>query len=95
MKAVLLLDNATTHLPAEESKILNGKFFVIYTPPNVTSLIRPMNRNELRLIALFYSKSLLNYLITKRETFCICLQKFESRDAVIDSQIAWPQLTLQ
>lgn len=92
VKAVLLLDNAPSHPPAEELKSSNGNIFVIYMPPNITPLIQPMDQNVLRLTKLFYRKSVLSSMITKRGTVADALKSLTLKDAVIHLHLAWQQL---
>ena len=42
---LLLLDNAPTHPSAELLERENGKFKVKFLPPNVTSLLQPMDQS--------------------------------------------------
>ncbi|XP_045468009.1 jerky protein homolog-like [Harmonia axyridis] len=88
VKAVLLLDNAPSHPPAEELKSSNGNIFVIYMPPNITPLIQPMDQNVLRLTKLFYRKSVLSSMITKRGTVADALKSLTLKDAVIHLHMA-------
>ena len=41
MKALLIVDNARSHLPTDTE---DGKIWKIYMPPNVTHLIQPIDR---------------------------------------------------
>uniref|UniRef100_K7F827 HTH CENPB-type domain-containing protein n=1 Tax=Pelodiscus sinensis TaxID=13735 RepID=K7F827_PELSI len=45
-KAVLLLDNCRAHPPASE--LVSGNIFATYLPPNVTSLIQPMDQGVIQ-----------------------------------------------
>ncbi|XP_051161312.1 jerky protein homolog-like isoform X2 [Leptopilina boulardi] len=45
-KIILLLDNAPTHPSAQELNLIDEKCTVIYLPPNVTSLIQPMDQGK-------------------------------------------------
>lgn len=92
MKAVLLLDNAPSHPPAEELKTSDGAIFVMYMPPNVTPLIQPMDQNALRLTKLYYRKSLLSSVVSKGEGIANALKTLTLRDAVIHLHMAWQQL---
>ena len=55
-QAVLLLDNCSAHPDEEE---LDGKIYEHFLPPNVTSLIRPMDQGILEAIKKRYKKKLL------------------------------------
>ncbi|XP_066246446.1 jerky protein homolog-like [Euwallacea similis] len=59
-KAILLLDNAPSHPPAENLRSNNGNIFAFYMPPNVTPLIQPMDQNVIRITKLHYRSSLLS-----------------------------------
>lgn len=62
-KAVLVLDNATSH-PAEEIlKSEDGNIFVRYLPPNVTADIQPMDQGVIRNIKTIYRRNLLLKLV--------------------------------
>lgn len=43
-KCILVLDNAPTHPPAHELNSISDLCSVVYLPPNVTSLIQPMDQ---------------------------------------------------
>ncbi|GLV27883.1 hypothetical protein CBL_21191, partial [Carabus blaptoides fortunei] len=60
-RAILILDNAPSHPPAQELKTSDGNIFVMYMPPNVTPLIQPMDQNVLKLTKLFYRKNLVTW----------------------------------
>lgn len=61
VKAVLLIDNAPTH-PAAES-LVKGDITVKYLPPNVTSLIQPMDQGVLETIKRVYRRHMLGQII--------------------------------
>ena len=46
-KAVLLLDNCSAHPDETELMSSDGKIIAIFLPPNVTSLIQPMDQGVL------------------------------------------------
>lgn len=47
---LFLLDNAPTHLSAELLGKENGKFKVKFLPPNVTSLLQPMDLSVIEIL---------------------------------------------
>ncbi|XP_046803799.1 jerky protein homolog-like [Lucilia cuprina] len=69
LNAILLLDNAPSHPPAEElvKQTHSGKIWAHYMPPNVTPLIQPMDQNAIRLLKLHYKNSLLSRLFSTPE----------------------------
>ena len=46
-KAVLVLDNCPAHPNVEDLTSEDGKITALYLPPNVTSLIQPMDQGVL------------------------------------------------
>ncbi|XP_066247910.1 jerky protein homolog-like [Euwallacea similis] len=91
IRALLLLDNAPSHPPAEELNKIDKCVTVMYMPPNVTPLIQPMDQNAIRLTKLFYRKNLLSQVVAKGnvgET----LKAVTLRDAVSNLNLAWEKL---
>ena len=66
-KAVLVLDNCPAH-PNEEDLISDdGNIITLYLPPNVTSLIQPMDQGVLVGLKHRYKKILLRRLLIEDE----------------------------
>ncbi len=64
-KAILLLDNAPSH-PDEET-LKCGEIIARFLPPNVTSLVQPMDQGVLESLKKRYRKNLLRELLLKYE----------------------------
>lgn len=64
---LLLLDNAPTHPSAELLERENGKFKVQFLPPNVTSLLQPMDQSVIETLKRLYRKQLLRRLLSVDE----------------------------
>ena len=62
-KAVLLLDNCSAHPDVKELVSDDGKITAMFLPPNVTSLIQPMDQGVLKALKLIYRKKLLSRLL--------------------------------
>lgn len=62
-KAVLLLDNCSAHPDASELVNDDGAIVAKFLPPNVTSLIQPMDQGVLQALKRRYKKKLLRRLI--------------------------------
>ena len=60
-KAILLLDNVLSHMP--ESELEKHGIRAIFLPPNVGSLIQPMDQGVIENIKRRYRKRLLQFLI--------------------------------
>lgn len=63
-KAILLVDNAPTH----PSELRNGDIVVRFLPPNVTSLIQPMDQGILEAMKRHYRGHLLRSVLQECET---------------------------
>ena len=66
-KAVVVLDNCSAHPDPQELVSDDGKFFAKFLPPNVTSLIQPMDQGVLISLKRRYRKELLHRLIIEDE----------------------------
>lgn len=60
---MLVLDNCSAHPNAEDLVSENGKIFAKYLPPNVPSLIQPMDQGVLKALKQIYKKKLLRRLL--------------------------------
>ena len=74
-EAVLLLDNCAAHPDVEELVSENGKIAAKFLPPNVTSLIQPMDQGVLVTLKRIYKKKLLSRLISADEG-CVSIVDF-------------------
>ena len=66
-KAVLVLDNCPAHQNEEDLVSDDGKITALYLPPNVTSLIQPMDQGVLVALKRRYKKKLLQRLLIEDE----------------------------
>ena len=66
-EAVLLLDNCAAHPDVDELVSENGRIAAKFLPPNVTSLIQPMDQGVLVALKRIYKKKLLSRLILADE----------------------------
>ncbi len=64
-KAILLLDNCSAHPNEEDLVSSDGKIIAKYLPPNVTSLIQPMDQGVLESMKRRYKRKILEELIFK------------------------------
>ena len=62
-RAVLTLDNCSAHPHSDLLVSTCGKITAIYLPPNVTSLIQPMDQGVMEALKLRYKKKLLRKLL--------------------------------
>jgi hypothetical protein len=80
-KALLLVDNASSHGSEEELVSNDGNVMTMFLPPNCTALIQPMDQNIIRLTKLFYRKSLLIRILTNEDDIASGLKKITLKDA--------------
>lgn len=66
-KVLLLLDNAPSHPFAEVLNSIDADFQVMYFPPNVTSLIQPMDQGVIEKFKRMYRKQMLRKLLLVNE----------------------------
>lgn len=98
-KAVLLLDNAPSH--PDVTALVNGDIKALFLPPNVTSLIQPLDQSVLETLKRRYRRNLLKQLITamdEGETVTECLKRVNMKDVIYWLADAWndiKQSTLQ
>lgn len=93
-RAVLLVDNASSHGGNEELSSEDGNFTIMFLPPNCTALIQPLDQNAIRLTKLFYRKSLLAHILSKEEEEVItCLKNLNLKDAVCFLANSWQKVS--
>lgn len=73
---LLLLDNAPTHPSAETPTRENGKFTVKFLPPNVTSILQPMDQSVIETFKRLYRKQLLRRLLSAESSEVETMLKF-------------------
>lgn len=66
-KAVLVLDNCSAHPSEDELVSHNKKIVAKFLPPNVTSLIQPMDQGVLELLKRLYRRKLLEKLVLRND----------------------------
>lgn len=65
--AVLVLDNCSAHPDPEDLTSTDGKIFAKFLPPNVTSLIQPMDQGVIESVKRRYKLKLLRRLVIEDE----------------------------
>lgn len=95
IKALLILDNAPSHPPAEElvKTTKDGKIWTLYLPPNVTPLIQPMDQNAIRILKMNYRNHLLSKIVSsKTEIVVDFLKNLNLYDAAYMIDLAWKKI---
>lgn len=66
-KVLLIVDNAPTHPTEDLMERDNGQFKTIFLPPNVTSLLQPMDQSVIETMKRHYRRQLLRKLLVEGE----------------------------
>ncbi len=95
-KAVLVLDNAPSH-PAASTLISDDKNIkCLYLPPNVTSLVQPMDQGVLENVKRRYKRQLLRKLLlgsAEHESFIEFAKSLTIKDAVYIAAQSWNEIS--
>ncbi|XP_053556272.1 jerky protein homolog [Bombina bombina] len=88
-KCLLLLDNCRAH--PHESKLVSdcGNIFASYLPPNVTSLIQPMDQGVIRNFKCHYKNDFMMKMLNKDVDSIEFQRSFTIKDAVLSLVTAW------
>lgn len=88
----LLVNNAPSHPSLLSLEIENGKFKLVFLPPNVTSVLQPMDQGVIESFKRYYSKSLLCMVLLGHEEDKTILQIYKAinmKNAVYMAAEAW------
>ena len=77
-KVILILDNSRAHPPAQE--LVSGNIFAVFLPPNVTSLIQPMDQGIIANIKHIYKAAFLRKLLNADMDIPTFQRSFDLRD---------------
>ncbi|XP_067136655.1 jerky protein homolog-like [Centruroides vittatus] len=89
---LLLIDNAPCHLSDVSLERENGKFKVVFLPPNLTSLLQPMCQGVIESFKCYYRKALLHMVLIGEEygkTIKQMYTEINLKDAVYMAAEAW------
>lgn len=92
-EAVLLLDNAPSHPEASILKSEDGKIFVVFFPPNVTSIAQPMDQGVIEKMKRLYRKKFMMQLLNGDSDIKTFWKKFNIKDAIFCMSNSWECLT--
>lgn len=93
-KAILILDNCSVYPSEEELVSEDGKFISKFLPPNVTSLIQPMDQGVLECLKRVYRKSVLRELISRKEEDMLTfLKKIDMLRVIEKIAISWDDIS--
>lgn len=88
-KAVLLLDFPPAHPQEESLSSDDGRIVVKYLPPNVTSLIQPMNQGVLAMVKRYYRAGLLQKYMEEGTDPKLFWKNLTVLDAIYEVSRAW------
>ena len=86
-KVILLPDNCRAHLPALE--LVSRNIFAAFLPPNVTSLIQPMDQGIISNIKHYYKSGFLHKLVNTDLDVPEFQKSFDLEDAIYAAALAW------
>lgn len=93
IRSLLLLDNAPSH-PSEED-LVKGDIKAIFLPPNVTSLIQPMDQGVIEWLKRRYRRKYISSILEKSEEGCNIFEAMKSlniKDAIYTIAASWDEL---
>lgn len=86
----MLVDNCTAH---EELKTDDGNIVIVPLPPNVTSVLQPMDQSPIRVTKMKYRKLLLASVVAKEnKPIDESLKEHTIRDAIVMLKDAWADI---
>lgn len=94
-KCLLLLDNAHSHLLTEHLNSINERCQVIFLPPDVSSLVQPMNQGIIEKLKKVYKKKFLRVILTAESAKEIprLLKSFDILKCIYFISEAWGKVT--
>lgn len=97
-KAILIIDNCAAHgSNIEPFESIDGQIITFFLPPNVTSIIQPMDQGPINVTKLKYRNMLLSKVVIEMEVFSgtitDLLKRHTIRDAIILLKTVWDQVS--
>lgn len=89
-KAILLLDNCKAHPTTDE--LVSGNIFATLLPPNVTSLIQPMDQGVIQNFKCSYRRAFIQGLLNADCDVIDFQKNFSIKDAVFAIALSWGQV---
>ncbi|XP_012264382.2 jerky protein homolog-like [Athalia rosae] len=87
-KALLLLDNAPSHPNEEVLESEDGNICVMFFPPNVTSIAKPMDQGVIETMKRLYRRNLMTNLIDDSDLLSFW-KSFNIKEAIYAVACAW------
>ncbi|XP_046435974.1 jerky protein homolog-like [Neodiprion fabricii] len=93
-KVLLLLDNAPSHPAADELNAVDKDFAIMYFPPNVTSIIQPMDQDVIETAKRIYKPSLVRrHLLSDNIPMVQLIKQLSLKDCCEMVAAAWEEVT--
>uniref|UniRef100_A0A7M4DWB0 DDE-1 domain-containing protein n=1 Tax=Crocodylus porosus TaxID=8502 RepID=A0A7M4DWB0_CROPO len=86
-KSILLLDSCQAHPP--ECELVSGNSFTIFLPPDVTSLIQPMDQVIIQNMKCYYRRDFLRQLMNQEGTIQNFQCLYNIKDTIFNVPCAW------
>lgn len=93
VRALLLLDNAPSH--PSQNDLVKGDIKALFLPPNVTSLIQPLDQGVIEWIKRRYRRKYISSILDKSEEGCNIFEAMKSlnvKDAIYTLAASWDEL---
>ncbi|GBM02529.1 Jerky [Araneus ventricosus] len=86
-KVILLIDNCRAH--PSDTELRHGNISAMFLPPNVTSLIQPMDQGIIQNLKMIYRKNFMRRLINVEGTLTEFQSSFTIKDAIYGLASSW------
>ncbi|GBM09189.1 Jerky [Araneus ventricosus] len=86
-KVILLIDNCRAH--PSDAELRHGNISAMFLPPNVTSLIQPMDQGIIQNLKMIYRKNFMRRLINAEGTLTEFQSSFTIKDAIYGLASSW------
>ncbi|XP_055643599.1 jerky protein homolog-like [Toxorhynchites rutilus septentrionalis] len=95
-KALLILDNCTAHCSKDKFQVDDAEIQVIFLPPNVTSILQPMDQGIINAFKVIYKSNFLRRVLLETDSDCPVtevIKSFSLYDAIQLATHAWATIT--
>lgn len=86
-KVILLIDNCRAH--PSDSELSHGNISTMFLPPNVTSLIQPMDQGIIQNLKMIYRKNFMRQLVNAEDSLAEFQSTFTIKNAMYGLASAW------
>ena len=92
-KVLLLVDNCVAHTRLDSLNSVDDLFKIIFLPPNVTSLIQPMDQGVIHALKIIYKQLFVDFLVVRelseQNALIQVIKDYNIRNCLFDLSEAW------